>query len=160
MPVTDSFFNREAERNLAIAISQYDELLQLIPLLDVKSILRAFRRVEAVAAVSVRRTGSCLVMAQAFDCFATAFNIGEVLVTEVEVDIEGHSGYGMVAGDVPEMALLAAAVDALDASNMHREMHDIARYIRRQAKRALARREIESRLAARTRVHFESMGPD
>ena len=40
------------------------------------------------------------------------FNAGEVLVTEVKLELEGQFGFGMVIGDSPHRAMAIALVDA------------------------------------------------
>jgi len=40
------------------------------------------------------------------------FNAGEVLVTEVKLELDGQFGFGMVLGDSPRRALAVALVDA------------------------------------------------
>lgn len=40
------------------------------------------------------------------------FNLGEVLVTDCEVEVDGETGWGMVMGQDPERSILAAVLDA------------------------------------------------
>src|SRR5882672_6707687 len=40
------------------------------------------------------------------------FNAGEILVTEVKLELDGQFGFGMVIGDSPRRALGVALVDA------------------------------------------------
>ncbi|SRR6266496_78021 len=40
------------------------------------------------------------------------FNVGEILVTEVKLELDGEFGFGMILGDSPRRALAMALVDA------------------------------------------------
>ena len=40
------------------------------------------------------------------------FNAGEILVTEVKLELDGQFGYGMVIDDCPRIAVAVAVVDA------------------------------------------------
>ena len=40
------------------------------------------------------------------------FNAGEILVTEVRLELDGQFGFGMVIGDQPRSALALALIDA------------------------------------------------
>ena len=56
-----------------------------------------------------------MVMARAVDgAQGETFNLGEVLVTEARVSIDGHEGWGMVLGRAPDHAMSVAVVDAGD----------------------------------------------
>lgn len=54
-----------------------------------------------------------MVMARAIEgAHGEVFNVGEVLVTECQVRIERHEGWGMLMGSRPNAALAAATIDA------------------------------------------------
>ena len=56
---------------------------------------------------------TCTVMMQAMDSVGlTPFYLGEVLVTETTVSIDGVIGYGFAMEDEPERAVCAAIIDA------------------------------------------------
>jgi alpha-D-ribose 1-methylphosphonate 5-triphosphate synthase subunit PhnG len=64
-----------------------------------------------VVVITVPTVG--MVMARAQDgALGEVFNLGEVLVTEARVSIEGREGWGMVLGRAPDHALAVAVVDA------------------------------------------------
>lgn len=59
------------------------------------------------------RPQAALVMARVRETVdGEVFNLGEVLVTTCEVNLDGEPGWGMVMGHDPERALCAAVVDA------------------------------------------------
>jgi alpha-D-ribose 1-methylphosphonate 5-triphosphate synthase subunit PhnG len=82
----------------------------------------------------------------------STFYAGEILVTEVTLELAGRYGYGMVLGNDPRRALAAALVDAalgLDgdiAAELRRELNDLEGDIRqehRQAFRAVAATKVD-----------------
>jgi len=88
----------------------------------------------------------------------TLFNVGEVLVTEAMVSLNGCRGYAMRPGREPEATLAAAIVDAAaEASPMlapHIELRLVEFEAAHHAAAVAAERE-----AARTRVVFDVMAP-
>jgi alpha-D-ribose 1-methylphosphonate 5-triphosphate synthase subunit PhnG len=82
----------------------------------------------------------------------STFYAGEVLVTEVTLELAGRYGFGMVLGNDPRRALAAALVDAalgLDgnvAAQLRQELNDLESGIRqeqRQAFRAVASTKVD-----------------
>nr|MBA2682756.1 phosphonate C-P lyase system protein PhnG [Ktedonobacteraceae bacterium] len=54
-----------------------------------------------------------LVMLRVMETVANSqFHAGEILVTEVRLELDGQFGYGMVIGDSPRRAMAVALVDA------------------------------------------------
>ena len=98
-----------------------------------------------------------LLMMTAKDSFDTDFYLGEVLVTEAEVECKGLKGYAMVMGDEPEMALLAASVDAILQADDGELKQKVMDFITAQAKKTAEADEMEKRLIAKTKVNFETM---
>jgi alpha-D-ribose 1-methylphosphonate 5-triphosphate synthase subunit PhnG len=97
-----------------------------------------------------------MIMARAQDGAKNeVFNLGEVLVTEARVSIDGHEGWGMVMGSSPDHALAIAIIDAaLEAgqasrTSVERELLDIAAAAETAAKAELA-------TIASTRVMFDN----
>lgn len=83
-----------------------------------------------------------------------AFNLGEVMVTCCEVELDGEPGWGMVLGDEPERALCAAVLDAASRSGLpdgvEGELRLQLAFVRE------ARRERWAKVRP-TRVEFEEM---
>lgn len=110
---------------------------------------------EEIAVVRGPLTG--LVMMSALDSFEADFHLGDVLVTEVEVDYAGCRGYGMVIGDDAERAIARASVEAIGASPNRILQERVNRFLHAEAKKLEARKKKEASLIARTRVDFETM---
>jgi len=101
------------------------------------------------------RTG--LVMFTVRDPFDTPFHLGEVLVSEAEVSLDGCTGCGAICGDEPEQALLVAAVAAAELCGRADILGAVGGHLGPlEAKRADQRAQ-SSKLAAATAVRFESM---
>ncbi|PJA50532.1 MAG: hypothetical protein CO171_01250, partial [Syntrophobacterales bacterium CG_4_9_14_3_um_filter_49_8] len=79
---------------------------------------------EGIAIVKPPRTGLLMMTVQ--DSFDADFYLGEILVTEAEVESRGKTGYAMVMGDEPERALLAASIEAI----MRGDNEDLKKQIR------------------------------
>lgn len=100
---------------------------------------------------------SGLLMMTVQDSFDTHFHLGEILVTEAEVECEGKTGYAMVMGDEPEKALLAASVDAVLQGNNKDLKKQMREFISEQMEKVNSIREKEAKLIAKTKVSFETM---
>ncbi len=101
------------------------------------------------------RTG--LVMVTVRDPFGTPFHLGEALVSEAEVDLDGRTGYGAVCGDEPEQALLLASVAAAEGSGRADVLAAIGALIGPLEAKGAGQAALSSKLAAATAVRFESM---
>jgi len=101
------------------------------------------------------QTGLLMMIVQ--DSFDTDFYLGEILVTEAEVECRGKTGYAMVMGDEPERALLAASVDAVMQGDNEDFKKQIRGFVSEQMEKINSTREKESALVAKTKVSFESM---
>lgn len=105
----------------------------------------------------VREPALCLVMLRARETVQQQpFNLGEVLITEAVVEIDGAAGYGFVLGDEPQKALCFAVVEAaLKAS--HPQSSKILSLMEKDAAAVRERKLREFAPVARTRVNFEVM---
>lgn len=106
-----------------------------------------------VAVISPPTVG--MVMARAADgARGEVFNLGEVLVTEARVSVDGHEGWGMVIGRAPDHALSVAVVDAaLEAGHPRRVA--IERELQSLAADAAQSADQEWQRVAPTRVQFD-----
>lgn len=84
------------------------------------------------------------------------FYLGELLVTEAKVQVEGRIGIGIVAGDEPEAARELAIIDAAFNAGLEEAAEWEAALLEEEA-RILRREGIEAARIARTKVDFESM---
>jgi phosphonate C-P lyase system protein PhnG len=98
-----------------------------------------------------------LVMVTVRDPFGTPFHLGEVLVSEAEVDLDGCTGYGMVCGDEPEQALLLAAAAAAERNGRIDVLAAIGALLGPLEVKSAAQTALSSKLAAATAVRFEAM---
>ena len=82
------------------------------------------------------------------------FNAGEILVTEVKLELDGQFGYGMVMGDSPRRAMAVALVDAalrkneLVARQLEQKLAELQQQLQHNHQRLYS-------IAATTRVNFE-----
>lgn len=84
------------------------------------------------------------------------FNAGEVLVTEVKLELEEQFGFGMVIGDSPRRAMAIALVDAALGKGgpvAEQIQHELAELDRQLAKN---HQHLQA-LVDTTRVEFERM---
>lgn len=98
-----------------------------------------------------------LLMMTVSDSFDTDFYLGEILVTEAEVESRTKTGYAMVIGDESEMAVLAASVDAVMQGDNEDLKKQIRVFVSEQMEKINSTKEKESALIAKTKVSFESM---
>jgi alpha-D-ribose 1-methylphosphonate 5-triphosphate synthase subunit PhnG len=103
----------------------------------------------------VKEPQAGLVMMSARDPFDTDFYVGEVLVTEAEVEYMGRKGYAMVMGDDPDRALARASLDALEQAGYVGK--EIKRHLERQTRKVSSVERKEEALVRSTRVSFETM---
>ena len=98
-----------------------------------------------------------LLMMRVKDSFETDFYLGEILVTEAEVEYHEVKGYGMVIGDEPERALVLATLDAIFKSNDEALKQMIEDFLEEERKKIISEEEIAKKLIAKTKVNFEIM---
>jgi alpha-D-ribose 1-methylphosphonate 5-triphosphate synthase subunit PhnG len=84
------------------------------------------------------------------------FNLGEVLVTPAEVDLDGARGFAMVPGKAERAALSGAIVDAAVAAG-HAETPGIVAALEDVATRQREQRRREWAESKHTAVEFETM---
>lgn len=82
------------------------------------------------------------------------FLLGETFVTECEVEVDGQLGYGCVLGSGGERALCGALVDAVIGCR-HPFAGEVVPLLEAEQQKIEARRDVESRAVASTRVSFE-----
>jgi alpha-D-ribose 1-methylphosphonate 5-triphosphate synthase subunit PhnG len=116
------------------------------------------RRVEASRRVEdIEEPGGALVMLKLRESARNGlFYIGELLVTEAKVRVEGVVGIGVVSGDRPEAARELAVVDAACNAGLA-ETADWDPLLVEEAGRIERREAVEASRVALTRVAFESM---
>ncbi len=100
-----------------------------------------------------------LLMMAARDSFQTDFYLGEILVTEVEVEYAGVKGYAMISGDEHRKATLAASAEAVLRSGNEAIARRIDDFLSAQAEKREALEKRERLMIAATKVNFETMAP-
>ncbi|MBB6735098.1 phosphonate C-P lyase system protein PhnG [Cohnella zeiphila] len=106
----------------------------------------------------VRAAEKSLVMSQARDTVShQPFYLGEILVTECTVELNGVYGYGILMGERSEEAYRLAVVDAAFRSHAE-ETAGWEGPLREAELRLEERRRSERRMIDRTKVHFDTMG--
>ncbi|MBV8695564.1 MAG: phosphonate C-P lyase system protein PhnG [Ktedonobacteraceae bacterium] len=86
----------------------------------------------------------------------SSFNAGEILVTEVKLEIDGQFGFGMIIGDSPSRAMAIALVDAAlrkgeaVSTLLQEELAELGRQLHLHHQRTY-------NLVAATKVDFETM---
>ena len=84
------------------------------------------------------------------------FNAGEMLVTEVKLELDGQFGYGMVIGDCPRKAMAVALVDAAIRKAMP-IAHQLEQELAQLHTQIVAQHVRLYEIAATTKVAFEVM---
>ena len=84
------------------------------------------------------------------------FYIGELLVTEAKVQVEGRIGLGIIAGDEPDAARELAVIDAACNAALE-ETSGWDTILLKEESRIAHREAVEAARVARTKVAFESM---
>jgi len=84
------------------------------------------------------------------------FNLGEVLVTPAEVELDGERGFAMLPGKAERGAFSGAIVDAAVAGD-HEETPAIVARLKEVAKRRREQRRAEWAESKHTAVEFETM---
>lgn len=85
----------------------------------------------------------------------TPYLLGEAYATECEVEVDGILGYGCCLGNEEERALCGALVDAVIAGN-NPFRGVLSQLLAAEERRISARREMEEKAVAATRVDFET----
>jgi phosphonate C-P lyase system protein PhnG len=146
--------------NETLLQSQLDQVREVLPEMKPEEIkaLSAALPIADVNVIHEPRTG--LIMAKVRDCFDSELFLGEVLVTRAEVEYEGHRGQATLMGEVPSAALLAAILEALRLNGDAHYFETVRSICRPAMQRFAAHRKEQSRLAAATRVNFQSMAAE
>jgi alpha-D-ribose 1-methylphosphonate 5-triphosphate synthase subunit PhnG len=122
---------------------EVDELLALLVSMDIEI---------------ARPPRAGLVMMKVTDSLATDFYVGEVLVTEAEVTLNGQRGYGMIIGEEPRKALARAATDALLRGGQPEVLcREVCKCLEHAQQRQREKNAAEAALIASTRVSFDLM---
>ena len=84
------------------------------------------------------------------------FYLGEALVTECELNVDGQAGYGLCLGDEPIRSYCIAFIDALLILSDDR-LPQVEAFLSSQETQITARLQTEQGLIQRTKVDFKLM---
>jgi alpha-D-ribose 1-methylphosphonate 5-triphosphate synthase subunit PhnG len=137
--------------------SQTTEINLVLIRMNNKSVeeLQALLPQEEITIIKKPETGLLMMTVQ--DPCNTDFHLGEILVTEAEVEYKGLRGYAVLMGDEPGKTLLAASVKAILQTGHKEVIRKVTEVISRLSKKMAETDEMERRLIARTGVSFETM---
>jgi phosphonate C-P lyase system protein PhnG len=125
---------------------------ELEPLKELVTRLEPTFQVEIGKAPSI-----CLAMVPAEDSLeAQKFYLGEALVTECEVTVDGNLGFGLCLGEQPVRAYCIAFIDALMHGNASAHPELVA-FLAEQGQRVSRRDQDEYDLIMQTKVDFKLM---
>jgi alpha-D-ribose 1-methylphosphonate 5-triphosphate synthase subunit PhnG len=145
--VTDVSLSRE-ERAALLARAKPDELSRLAE--------EALARTGDPVVLSGPDVG--MVMMQVREPVAEErFYLGEVLVTQTEVELAGHRGWCMRLGDDRQAALAGAILDAVAERGLAADRTSVEDLCRRVAAREAAAASAEWAEVAPTEVRFEEL---
>lgn len=124
---------------------------------DKKAIRKIMNLIEKEKVTILKPPSTALIMATAIDPFDTNFCLGEVLVTEAQVEWSGNRGFGMIIGDEPEKALALAFINSVESSDDEKTKKSIKNIIT-SIERVISKREkLEEAIILSTKVNFETM---
>ena len=134
-----------------------EERFEAIALSESGALVAVADRILASREVSILRPPqSGAVMMRAIETAeGSVFNLGEVSVTEAEVEIEGERGYAMVLGFAPEKALAGAVLDAAAEAGIDTAAIDAL--LVNAVDTEQRRRHAEWQRLAQTRVQFDEI---
>jgi alpha-D-ribose 1-methylphosphonate 5-triphosphate synthase subunit PhnG len=118
---------------------------------------RLTSEIEASSNVrTLRSPETSLVMGKAKDSVSgQPFFIGEILVTECTVELDGTTGFGICLGEEPEKAYCLAVVDAAFQAG-HPDIPVWTELLQEEEKHVLQREKQELERILQTKVHFET----
>lgn len=108
----------------------------------------------------VRQPAVCMTMVRAEDSVESQpFYLGEVLVTDCEVQVDGQAGYGLCMGDEPVRSYCMAVIDAVLLSGDAGAV-GVRAFLEGQAVVIGDRQRLEYNLIQQTKVDFKLMEQD
>jgi alpha-D-ribose 1-methylphosphonate 5-triphosphate synthase subunit PhnG len=107
--------------------------------------------------IELKPPAKSLVMTKANDSVSQKpFYLGEVLVTECTISIDGVYGFGVLMGEYAERAYQLAVVDGAFHARLPETQFWYAELLEEE-KQIMARHRLEYSLAMRTKVNFDTM---
>jgi len=88
------------------------------------------------------------------------FYLGEVLITECQVLVNGQLGYGYCMGDAPQKAYSIAVINAIMHTEGHPKQKDVNVFIEIEKAKLLKKQLEEYNQVLKTKVDFKIMEQD
>ena len=88
------------------------------------------------------------------------FYLGEVLITECQISVNGQLGYGYCMGDAPQRAYCIAIIDALLHSEVPTLLKEVEHFIAAEKELLLQQKLEEYNQVLKTKVDFKIMEQD
>ncbi len=108
----------------------------------------------------IRQPAVCMTMVKAEDSVESQpFYLGEVLVTDCEVQVDGQAGFGLCMGDEPVRSYCMAVIDALLLSADFAAT-GVKAFLDQQAVLIADRERLEYNFIQQTKVDFKLMEQD
>jgi alpha-D-ribose 1-methylphosphonate 5-triphosphate synthase subunit PhnG len=98
-----------------------------------------------------------MIMSQVNDSFGNPFFLGEILVSEAEVEFKNTRGYGMVMGSNKNLALILATVDSALQIEDKLFIEELNRFLEPARIRAMESINTEKTFVSGTKVNFGLM---
>lgn len=98
-----------------------------------------------------------MVMAKAKDCFNVEFYLGEVLVSQCFVELDGNIGFGMIIGHSTDKAFVLACYDVIEDSDDLSLKKLMQEWLSNKSKYYIETTEREKDLLKSTKVNFGLM---
>jgi len=103
----------------------------------------------------------CMTMVQAEDSIDfQPFYLGEVLMTECQLHVDGKIGYGYCMGDEPQRAYCIAIADAILNDLNHLHHHQLLSFLESEKNVLLKNKMEEHHQIMKTKVDFKIMEQD
>lgn len=108
----------------------------------------------------IKEPQSGLLMAKSRDTFGTYFYMGEILITECTVSVDGFKGFGAVLGNVPYKAWIVATIFAIAETPANERRTAIEEQLLLLLQPYEKAQQVEHAFVESTRVMFESMSEE
>lgn len=135
-----------------------ETMMMVLGSLELERLQTIVARIEQSAAVEIKKPAhTVLVMMGVRESVQMVpFYLGEVLISQCAVAVDGTIGYGFIMGEELEKAYCLAVIDGACAGR-HPLTAEIERVVQDQTELLERQQDLEQALIAKTRVRFETM---
>ena len=107
--------------------------------------------------VTIIKGETGMIMNTVSDSFDNPFNLGELLVSEAEVEYKNKRGYGMIQGDNKKSAIILASIDVFIDMEEKDIIIELEKYFKPSYNRFTKNIKNTSKLTMGTKVNFGLM---